>query len=214
MGAVGAVVRAAVAAVRRGGELSAEALGDAVEGPAGALTRRATAGALAQPRPVGDTEALRAALAARPAGPMLGGASAAALAARMARRVRPLGFLARRSPVWLVASAVPATYASVARGAEEVGLLASHLAQRAREAGVEPDPERVRRVAVQLASGALPDPRSDPRHAPLVVAWMRRALQATLPFSAGVATRDPGALAAAAGRVAPGDLSSAGPPAS
>ncbi|MDP9388493.1 MAG: hypothetical protein M3Q48_11435, partial [Actinomycetota bacterium] len=77
-GAVGAVVRVAVGALRRAGDLSAEALGDAVEGPSRALTRRATAGALAQPRVVADTEALRAALAERSGGPALGGASAAA----------------------------------------------------------------------------------------------------------------------------------------
>lgn len=181
-----------------------------MEGPSRALTRRATAGALAQPRVVADTEALRAALAERSGGPALGGASAAALAARLARRVGPFRFLARRTPMWLVVAAVPAVHASVTRGAEEIGLLASHLVHRAREAGVEPDPERVRRVAVQLASGAVPDAGSDPRHAPLVVSWLRRALQSTLPFSAGVTTRDPGALAAAAGRIAPADLAPPG----
>lgn len=47
------------------------------------------------------------------------------------------------------------------------------------------------------------DPDTEPRHAPLAVAWLQRALRAALPFSFGVATRDPGPLARAVSAVDP-----------
>ena len=83
---------------------------------------------------------------------------------------------------------MPALVASVARGADELGLVASHLVLRARAKGIEPDPERVRRVAVQIASRRAVDPDQEPKHGPLVVSWLRRAFRAALPFTAGVAT--------------------------
>jgi hypothetical protein len=116
------------------------------------------------------------------------------------------GFLARRTPLWLVATAVPALVASVTRGADELRLLASHLVHRARAKGIEPDPERVRRAAVQIASRQAVDPEREPSHGRLVVAWLRRAFRAALPFTAGVATSDPEGLAAAAADVDPTQL--------
>jgi hypothetical protein len=197
------VVQAAVDALGRAGSASAGALADAVEGAARSLTRRMVVDAIASPRGVEDREALARALAARPVSPALAGATIAALGLRLARRVRRLGFLARRTPLWLVATAVPALVASVSRGADELGLVASHLVLRARAKGIEPDPERVRRVAVQIASRRAVDPKQEPRHGPLVVSWLRRAFRAALPFTSGVATSDPEGLAAAAADVDP-----------
>jgi hypothetical protein len=179
---------------------------DALEGAARSLTRRMVADAVASPQGVEDREALARALAARPVSPVLAGATIAALGLRLARRVRRLGFLARRTPLWLVATAVPALVASVSRGADELGLVASHLVLRARAKGIEPDPERVRRVAVQIASRRAVDPDQEPRHGPLVVSWLRRAFRAALPFTSGVATSDPDGLAAAAADVDPTQL--------
>jgi hypothetical protein len=200
------VVQAAVDALGRAGSASAGALADAVEGAARSLTRRMVADAVASPQGVEDREALARALAARPVSPVLAGATIAALGLRLARRVRRLGFLARRTPLWLVATAVPALVASVSRGADELGLVASHLVLRARAKGIEPDPERVRRVAVQIASRRAVDPDQEPRHGPLVVSWLRRAFRAALPFTSGVATSDPDGLAAAAADVDPTQL--------
>jgi hypothetical protein len=200
------VVQAAVDALGRAGSASAGALADTVEGAARSLTRRMVVDAVASPRGVEDREALARALAARPVSPALAGATIAALGLRLARRVRRLGFLARRTPLWLVATAVPALVASVSRGADELGLVASHLVLRARAKGIEPDPERVRRVAVQIASRRAVDPDQEPRHGPLVVSWLRRAFRAALPFTAGVATSDPDGLAAAAADVDPTQL--------
>jgi len=203
---VGDVVRTVVSSVGRAGTVSLSALGDAAEGPGRALTGRISATAVSQPRPVADPRDLAAALDEQPHSPLLGGATGAALAAKVAGRVGPLRFLGRRTPTWLVITAVPALHASVASGAEELALVSSHLVHRARRAGVEPDPERVRRAAVQLMAGAPVDPDIEPRHAPLVLAWLQRALRAILPFSAGVATRNPDALARAAAAVEPSSL--------
>jgi len=203
---VGDLVRTVVTSVGRAGTVSLAALGDAAERPGRVLAGRIAAAAVSRPRPVADPHALAAALEEQPRSPLLGGATGAALAAKVARRVGPLRVLARRTPMWLVITAAPALHASVARGAEELALVASHLVHRARAAGVEPDPERVRRAAVQLVSGTALDPAAEPRHAPLVVAWLQRALWAVLPFSAGVATRNPGSLARATAAVDPSTL--------
>jgi hypothetical protein len=103
--------------------------------------------------------------------------------------------------MWLLAGAVPALVASVSRGSDELGLVAAHLALRARAAGVEPDPERVRRAAIQVMSGSPVDPDTEPGHGSLVLAWLRRGGRAALPFTAGVATANPDGLAARAAEV-------------
>lgn len=204
---IGAVVHAILKGVKRAGGVSAAGLGEAVDAPLRALTRRVVAEAHARPRPVADAGILTAQLAERPNSPLLGGASAAAMAAKVARRFGPLRFLARRTPMWVVAAAVPALYASVARGAEEISLVASHLALRARADGHEPDMERVRRVAVQLVAGAPADPDREPQYGPLVRSWLARALRATLPFTKGVATTDPHGVGRAASEVPASALS-------
>jgi hypothetical protein len=203
---VRAVVQGVLTAVRRVAGASVSAVANAVDAPSRILTERAAASGVAQPRPVADHRALAAALAKGPSGPVLGSAAAAAFAARMARRFRRLGFLARRTPMWVLAAAVPALHASVTRGAEEITLVASHLAHRARAAGVDPDPERVRRVAIQVISGAPVDPATDPRHVVLVGGWLQRAMRATLPFSGGIRGRDPEAVARRAADVPPASL--------
>lgn len=200
-GGVKSVVRTAVGAARRAGSFTASSVVDALEAPIRALSRKAVADALGQPQPVSNTTKLAEALAERPKAPLLGGASATALAAKVARRFGPLRFLARRTPMWIVAAAVPALTASIARGRSELELVASHLVHRSRAAGIEPDPERVRRATVQLVSASRVDPNVDARHAPLARAWLQRAVRSTLPFASGIATRNPEGLAAAASAV-------------
>jgi len=196
-------------ALGRAGSLTASGLGEAVEAPARILTRRAAETAVAAPRPLADEKALARALSERPGSPLLGSTAATALAARIARRFGPLKFLARRTPMWVVAAAGPAFYASVTRGADEVGMVASHLVHSVRAAGMQPDPERVWRAAVQVVSGATVDTGADPRHGPLVLSWLTRAIKAALPFGASVATRDPASLAAAAAAIHPAVVSRA-----
>lgn len=210
--AVKDLVGAVFSAARQAGSFSLATVGDTIEGPARALAGRIVTGAVDQPRPVANEVALAAALDDQPRSPLLGGATGAALAAKVARRVGPLRFLARRTPLWLLVTAAPALHASVALGAQELTLVASHLVHRARSAGLVPDGDRVRRASVQILLGAAVDPGVEPRHAPLAVAWVQRALRAALPFSSGVATRNSAAIARAASVVEPDSLIGPSPP--
>ncbi len=202
------LVRTALDTVARAGTLSVGAVSDALEGGARSLARRVVADSAAR-RTVPDRDALARSLATRPDVPIFATATAAALAIRVAGRFRRLKFLAKRSPMWLLATAVPALLASVSRGAEELGLVAGYLVARARATGVEPDLERVRRSAVQVVTRRTIDPETEPSHGGLAVAWLRRAARAALPFTAGVATADPEGLAAAAEAVDPATLGAA-----
>jgi len=201
-----AVVQAALGMLQRAGQSSPAAIAGSVEWPARVLTRRVVAGALASPRPVGNRRTLAKELASRSPSQAIARGATAAMAMRVARRFRPMGALLRKTPAWLVATAGPAIYASSARGAEELTLIASHLAHRARTAGVELDPERVRRVTVQLLTGRPVDPDVEPAHGPLVLLWTRRAVKAALPLTTGARTRDPDRLARAAAEVTVEDL--------
>ena len=203
------VVQAAVDAVARAGTISAAGVADAVETAGRTLTRRVVSDAASAHPGMADRHALARALADRPKVPTLLGATGAAMALRLAGRFRRLGFLARRTPAFLLAAAVPALATSVSRGADELGMVASHLILRARAQGVEPDIERVRRAAVQIVARRDVDPEAEPSHGAMVFGWLRRAVRAALPFTAGVATADPEGLAAAAAEVDPAVLGAA-----
>jgi hypothetical protein len=153
--------------------------------------------------PIADRDALAKALSDRPPAPALAGATAAAVAVRLLSRFKAVKIVAKKSPMWLLVTAVPALVASVSRGADELGMVASHLVHRARAVGVEPDLERVRRASVQIVSHLPVDPEVEPSHGRLAVGWLKRAARAALPFTAGVATADPEGLAAAASELDP-----------
>lgn len=195
------VVQTAVDAASRAGTVSAAGVTDAVENAGRSLARRVVTGAATERRELVDHGRLAAALADKPVVTALGSATTAAMVIRFASRFKKLGFLAKRTPAFLLAAAVPALLASVTRGADELGMVSAHLVHRARAAGVEPDLERVRRAAVQIVERQPVDPEVEPSHGTLVVYWLRRAIRAALPFTAGVATADPEGLAAAAAAV-------------
>jgi hypothetical protein len=195
------VVQAAVEALTRAGTVSAAGVTDGLEGAGRSLSRRVVADAAGVHREMADRDALARALADKPRVAALGSATSAAMAIRFASRFRRLGFFAKRTPAFMVATAVPALIASVTRGANELGMVASHLTHRARATGVEPDLERVRRAAVQIVSRQAVDPEVEPSHGALALQWLKRAVRAALPFTAGVATADPQGLATAAAAV-------------
>jgi hypothetical protein len=56
---------------------------------------------------------------------------------------------------------------------------------------------------VQIVSHRIVDPDTEPSHGALAVQWLRRAVRAALPFTAGIATADPEGLAAAASELDP-----------
>ncbi|MEO7442854.1 MAG: hypothetical protein ABIW46_04900 [Acidimicrobiales bacterium] len=206
--AVAALVRATVAGAGQAGRQSADALGQAVEAPGRAVARRVTAQALARPptRPLGDRASLAAALGSRATRRAPVASGGAAMAAKLAGRVGPLRFLARRTPMWMLVAAAPALRSSIARGADELGLVVSYLVGRARDAGVQPDPDRLRRAAVQIVSGLPVDPGVEPSHARLALAWIERAAREALPLAAGTAMADPEGVARAADEVSPRSL--------
>lgn len=197
------VVQTAIDAVSRAGTLSAAGVTEALDNAGRSLARRVVTGAATSRPTLGDRDTLAQALADKPRVTALGSATTAAIALKFASRFRRLGFLARRTPAFLVATAVPALVASVARGADELGMVSSHLVHRARAQGVEPDLERVRRAAVQIVSHRAVDPEVEPSHGALAVLWLRRAFRAALPFTAGVSTADPEGLASATAEVDP-----------
>ena len=198
---VRAVVQAAVDAATRAGTVSAAGITDALESAGRSLARRVVIGAATSRTELVDPGKLREALAVKPAVAALGSATTAAMALRFAGRFKSLKFLAKRTPAFLVVTAVPALLASVARGSDELGMVSSHLVHRARAAGIEPDLERVRRTAVQIVERRPVDPETEPSHGVLAYYWLRRAVRAALPFTAGIATADPEGLASAAAAV-------------
>jgi hypothetical protein len=200
---VSGLVRTAIDAVAKAGTTSAASIADALERAARSLARRVVANAAARRHPLADRDSLARALSAKPPTPLLTGAAAAAVGIRFLSRFRRLRGLAKKTPMWLLATAVPALVASVTRGADELGMVAAHIIHRARAEGVEPDLDRVRRAAVQIVSHRIVDPDIEPSHGSLAVQWLRRAVRAALPFTSGVATADPEGLAAAASELDP-----------
>src|SRR5829696_9958786 len=85
-----AVVQSALEGVSRTGRISFSTVASAADGAARTLVRRVIASALEQPHDVQDGGALARSLKAHPTVPALGGATAAALALRVARRAGPL----------------------------------------------------------------------------------------------------------------------------
>jgi hypothetical protein len=200
---VSGVVRTALDAVARAGTTSAAEISDTLERAGRALAGRVVANASARRHPLPDRTSLAKALSEKPPTPAIAGAAAAAVGVKLLSRFRGLRVLAKRTPVWLLATAVPVLVASVTRGADELSMVAAHLIHRARTEGVEPDPDRVRRAAVQIVSHRIVDPDTEPSHGALAVQWLRRAVRAALPFTAGIATADPEGLAAAASELDP-----------
>jgi hypothetical protein len=153
-------------AAGRAGTASAAGVGDAAERAARALARRVVAGAATRRHALSDRASLARALSEKPHTPAIASAAAAAVGLRFLTRYKGLGVLAKRTPMWLLATAVPTLVASVTRGADELGMVAAHLIHRARAEGIEPDLERVRRAAVQIVSHRTVDPTASPATAP------------------------------------------------
>lgn len=102
---------------------------------------------------------------------------------RVARRLAPVRAATRRSPVGMAVWLGPGFYEAVTVGVRDLEVVAAHLAGRAREAGVEPDPDRIHATAVQLLTGStIVRPGAPPDHGALVRWWIRRGLQEAVPF--------------------------------
>ena len=178
--------------------------GRSFERLAQAVCSRVVQRSLEDPRPIRDLRELQAALSQRSSIPF-DGTGAVIITKAVLSRVGPLKVLAGRTPWLMAASAVPDMYSALARGREEVAIVSSFLVNRAGGAGADIDPERLRRVTVQLLQRRRVDPETD-SDADLVSSWIRRALKSALPFVKGGVTPHPKRIAAAAATVDPSML--------
>ena len=178
--------------------------GRSFERVAQAVCSRVVQRSLEDPRPIRDLRELQAALSQRSSIPF-DGTGAVIITKAVLSRVGPLKILAGRTPWLMAASAVPDMYSALARGREEVAIVSSFLVNRAGGTGANIDPERLRRVTVQLLQRRRVDPGSD-SDADLVSSWIRRALKSALPFVKGGVTPHPKRIAAAAANVDPSML--------
>ena len=169
-----------------------------------AICSRVVQRSLDDPHPIRDLRELQEALSQRSSIPF-DGTGAVIMAKAVLSRVGPLKVLAGRTPWLMAASAVPDVYSALARGREEVAIVSSFLVNRAGGAGADVDPERLRRVTVQLLQRSRVDPgsESEPGDADLVSSWIRRALKSALPFVKGGVTPHSKRIAAAAATVDP-----------
>jgi hypothetical protein len=177
--------------------------GDQFERVAQALCRRIVTRSLEDPRPVRDVRELQAALTEKSSLPF-DGSGAAVVSKAVLSRVGPLKLLARRTPWLMAASVVPDVYSALVRGRDEVAIVSSFLVHRAR--GGDIDPDRLRRVTVQLLQRRRLDPDSEPGDADLVSSWIRRAVRSALPFVKAGATPHAKSIVAAASSVDPAML--------
>ena len=176
--------------------------GKSFERVAQALCFRVVKRSLEDPRPIRDLRELQEALSQRSSLPF-DSTGAAVVTKAVLSRVGPLKLLARRMPWLMAASAIPDAYSALARGREEVAIVSSFLVNHAGGASTDIDPERLRRLTVQLLQRRRVDPESEPDDADLVSSWIRRALKSALPFVKGGVTPHSKSIAAAAATVDP-----------
>lgn len=138
--------------------------------------------------------------------PSAAGSVSTTIVPRILRRVGPLSRVARRSPVGLLASAVPGLVLSVTTTLAELEIVAGHLAARARWSGYEPSPDRVAAAAVQALTGAPVAPHEPPPVLRLLRRWITDGARQLLPFGRPVTT-DAHAVAARLHGVEPWMLS-------
>lgn len=176
--------------------------GTSFERVAQALCFRIVKRSLEDPRPVRDARELQDALSQKSSLPF-DSTGAAVVTKAVLSRVGPLKLFARRTPWLMAASAVPDMYSALARGRDEVAIVSSFLVHHSGRAGADIDPERLRRVTVQLLQRRKVDPGTEPDDADLVSSWIRRALKSALPFVKGGVTPHAKSIVAAAASVDP-----------
>lgn len=95
------------------------------------------------------------------------------------------GRLAGRHPAGLALRYGPAVVDAVQGNLTRLDAVAAHLVRRARGAGVEPDPERLARVVVQVLADLPVDADDDVSRAVLLKRWARDVGRSLLPFGGG-----------------------------
>ena len=103
-------------------------------------------------------------------------------AARLARTGRVAKALGGRTPVGLAVRFGPAVYGAISSNLRGLDAAVGRLVTRARERGVEPQPDRLRRVVVQALAGDAVDPEDAVEHGALLRVWLGDAGRRAVPF--------------------------------
>lgn len=195
-----AVLAVAGSVAKRGWSLAgsgAQALGSGVDDALRVLLTTRVERALRPDAGPVTTDSLIAALDATPSAvPAWLGAGMA----RLARTGRAAKAVGGRTPVGLALTFGPAVYSAITSNLGSLDASIAHLVTRARASGVDPDPDRLRRVAVQALTGAPIDPEIDPDHGSLLRLWIGQAGRRAVPFGERInglrGGRTPAAIAA------------------
>jgi len=201
------VVRTLLSRARGAATGGADLLGGGVADAVRALVDRRVQRALQRDAPASAADVVLALSADATPSPLRVGRAGAWLA----RRGRAARFIGGRTPAGLALRFGPGLYEAVARSVRGLDAAAAHLVARAREAGVEPHPHRVRAAVVQALTGDRLDPAADPDHTALVRLWLADAGRRVVPFGLGRISgftrgRTPEAVAAALASVDVGKL--------
>ena len=175
-----AVVRAVAGRSLSFAGSSAHVLSGSVDDAVRALVSRRAERAVRPGAPAVSTADLVDALDARTASPVSPWVGAGML--RLARTGRLAKAVGGRTPVGLAVRFGPALYGAISTNLRGLDAALGHLVTEARRKGVDPDPERLRRVVVQALAGDPVDPESDPDHATLVRIWLGDAGRRAVPF--------------------------------
>ncbi len=202
-GLVADVVAVLVVAAERARTLGVEGiglLGDGADAAVSALVGARVQRAVDVTRPVAPATDLARALEP-PSGAATVAAQVGRVSSRLARRSRLARAVTGRTPAGLALRLGPAVVDTVRGGVRAVDAVAATVAARARAAGVEPDPDRVRTVVVQALVGDPVDPDASADHARLALAWLARVGADVAPLGLGGVARRLGGQGPAAADV-------------
>jgi len=196
------LVRTVLERVRGAAGGGADLLGGGVDDAVRSLVDRRVQRAIAARVPASAADVVLALSADAPTST----ARVGQVAAWLATRGRVAKTIGGRTPAGLALTLGPGLYAAVSRSIRGLDAAAAHLVARAREAGVEPDPARVRSAVVQALTGRPVDPLAEPDHGALVRLWLAETGRSVAPFglrrlSGLTRGRTPEAVAAALGAV-------------
>lgn len=120
---------------------------------------------------------------------------------RLARTGRAARVLGGRTPLGLAVRFGPGIHAAISTNLRGLDAAAAFVVGRARHQGIEPDPDRLRRIVVQALTGHPTDTGAEPDHAALLRTWLQDAARRTVPFGDRVSglrrRRTPDAVTAA-----------------
>lgn len=202
---VAAFVRAALARTRQLAAGGVDVVGAGLDDAVRALVDRRVRRALRSTSPPPGSADVVLALSAG-GGPSAGARRLGQAGIWLASRGKVARAVGGRTPAGLALAMGPSLYDAVSSNVRGLDAAAAHLVGRARQQGVEPDPDRIRTAVVQALTGGPVDPAAEPDHGALARVWLADAGRRIAPFGLGRISgftrgRTPDAVAAALGSV-------------